>query len=394
MATEFCPQCGNPRVGALRFCRQCQFDFDTVPPAAGPVRSPLVPQPVPAATNVPMLAGLAWLLGAALTGYLAYQQWSLGSTFGSADYQATAAWNAFTALVTLYFGARLIASPSRRLLDWSAAWAILSVASGVVQIATAGLVGDVFVMSVIAAAVAGVLSFVGRQQWAAEDRRAPTVMAPGAAPWPLSPATTSPAAEPTAAISPTVPRTSRRLPIAEALVLVLIVGAIGVGGYILLNSRGPSGSATTPTPKPTVNVVTQTSPPIEEPLDVAFGEPVDLVDGEGQALGSVTVVEARRPELMQGLPPDPGNRYVIAKVRYEATAAWSYNMFDWVLHDVSQNQYEPVGYAPDPMLSSGTLSAGFQVQGWVGFEVPISTRDAWLDMRSGDGSLIFSVKVD
>jgi hypothetical protein len=28
MASEYCPRCGAPRVGALRYCRSCQFDFD------------------------------------------------------------------------------------------------------------------------------------------------------------------------------------------------------------------------------------------------------------------------------------------------------------------------------------------------------------------------------
>lgn len=33
IAGGFCPQCGNQRVGALRYCRSCGFDFDQV---AGP----------------------------------------------------------------------------------------------------------------------------------------------------------------------------------------------------------------------------------------------------------------------------------------------------------------------------------------------------------------------
>src|SRR3990172_5057684 len=36
MANEFCPQCGTARTGAFRFCRSCQFDFDTS--AAQPAR--------------------------------------------------------------------------------------------------------------------------------------------------------------------------------------------------------------------------------------------------------------------------------------------------------------------------------------------------------------------
>lgn len=50
MGTGFCPQCGTPRVGALRFCRSCGFDFDAVPetaaggaavPPTGPTEGPM-----------------------------------------------------------------------------------------------------------------------------------------------------------------------------------------------------------------------------------------------------------------------------------------------------------------------------------------------------------------
>lgn len=43
---EFCPRCGAQRVGAFRFCRGCQLDYDTLPsksigaPDAGPAGRP------------------------------------------------------------------------------------------------------------------------------------------------------------------------------------------------------------------------------------------------------------------------------------------------------------------------------------------------------------------
>lgn len=46
MATEFCPQCGAPRVGAFRYCPSCQLDFDSMsktPMAGPPVTSPMAP---------------------------------------------------------------------------------------------------------------------------------------------------------------------------------------------------------------------------------------------------------------------------------------------------------------------------------------------------------------
>lgn len=46
MASSFCPNCGTPRVGAFRFCRSCQFDFDEL--AAAPPPRPVAPAPVTA----------------------------------------------------------------------------------------------------------------------------------------------------------------------------------------------------------------------------------------------------------------------------------------------------------------------------------------------------------
>jgi len=40
MGTSFCPRCGTQRVGAYRFCRSCQFDFDEIEPGAGTPTTP------------------------------------------------------------------------------------------------------------------------------------------------------------------------------------------------------------------------------------------------------------------------------------------------------------------------------------------------------------------
>lgn len=56
MAQSFCPQCGNPRQGTLRFCAHCGFDFwkaaapdarpqNVQPSAQAPSPPPAVPQP-------------------------------------------------------------------------------------------------------------------------------------------------------------------------------------------------------------------------------------------------------------------------------------------------------------------------------------------------------------
>ncbi len=56
--TEFCPQCGTKRVGAFRYCRNCQFDFDSVawePPQGrqGSAPSPSIPSDSPQPASPP-----------------------------------------------------------------------------------------------------------------------------------------------------------------------------------------------------------------------------------------------------------------------------------------------------------------------------------------------------
>jgi hypothetical protein len=381
MATEFCPRCGNRRTGSFRFCRSCGFDFDdsvatssspasVVPPTQSPpvpewpttskaeplrptwtsqsqagsgkvcgqcgkplspawrgkcnhcgasyaefppadresraVGSSLTSHETPPA-NLAVMAGVAWLISAALTAFLAYQQWSFASAFPSNDLTTSAGWNAVAAAITLYFAARLIGSPSRSLLDRSAAWAIVSVVSGVLQIALLPGVGDLFALSVIAAAVAGVLSFVGRQQ---TGTPAPAVAASGPAP-PVS----------AAATALPMPSGSRRT--AERVVIALIViAAIGGGLLVFAKMRADEILANVASAVPTI--VPATQPPVGEL--VAMGEEVPLVDVDGNDLGSVTVVEASEPDDILGLPPAAGNRLVAVKVRYKASASWTYNL--------------------------------------------------------------------
>lgn len=66
--SEFCPQCGDARVGAFRFCRQCRFDFDAgAAPTPATTPSPTPAQPVPTRSPVSRMTGRRWLgVGAAI----------------------------------------------------------------------------------------------------------------------------------------------------------------------------------------------------------------------------------------------------------------------------------------------------------------------------------------
>ena len=155
---RFCPSCGTPRSGTLRFCAGCGADLDEGPtPAATPALADR------AGSNVARYAGIAWILSAALIGYLALIQLGyVGSIFDTGQFQELAIWNGLTALITLYFAARLLMSPTTKILFNSIAWAALTVVWGAYQISQ-GVTHDAYIGAIVAAAVAGVLSFVARQ---------------------------------------------------------------------------------------------------------------------------------------------------------------------------------------------------------------------------------------
>lgn len=69
---DFCPQCGTPRQGSLRYCASCAFDFTKAasegPEPAAPPETPL-PAAAPGRTERPSRPWLLWV-GAAAAGVL------------------------------------------------------------------------------------------------------------------------------------------------------------------------------------------------------------------------------------------------------------------------------------------------------------------------------------
>jgi hypothetical protein len=170
----FCPQCGTKRLGTARHCANCGADYwklasgavTGLSPSAMPVTAP---GPTPSAEpnqtdgvtpNLLLIAGLAWIGSAAAIGYLAFLQLQYASTQlpGAEDVGTVALWNGVTAAVTLYFGAKIIIAPTRRLMTNSTIWAVLTVAYGVYQVSQ-GVTADVYILALVLAGVAGVLSF-------------------------------------------------------------------------------------------------------------------------------------------------------------------------------------------------------------------------------------------
>lgn len=399
MATDFCPRCGEARVGSFRFCRNCRFDFDDLPLAgSGPMRpaprpTPVAPMPdfrmptpvapVPPVTPVApvapvsadsgrtaaIAAGVAWLIAAALTAYLGFLQLSVDVL------QSTGAWNLIAAAITLYFGARLLTRTRRSDLGRSAAWAALNVVFQGYQIIE-GATHEAYIGATVAAGVAGVLSFVGWQAAPKEVRDEPRPPAlPSDAP-------------------------SGGSKVAERLVIGAIIVAILGGGYLVwaqmrTNEIVSQVGAAFPTIRPTLRPGATSRPtlaPAAGEYMARIGEGVPIVDGDGADLGTVTVTDSGRyTKVGQYLEADAGVVWIGAKIRYDAVANYDYNLFDWVAHDGEGNQYQPSGVARSPELGAGTLAAGRRAEGWVSFEVPRDVTQLWADYTTYDGTVIFSV---
>jgi hypothetical protein len=407
MPQEFCPRCGTPRLGAFRFCRSCQFDYDGLP-ASQPVPSviapnPFTPPPAPAPASLPQpatgpstvvagpgdpsrtlrqIAGIAWLVCAALIAYLGLLQLGyVGTVVDDGSLQITGIWNLVAAAITMFFGARLLTKADRGFLGTSTAWAALTVLWQGYQIAN-GATHEAYIAATVAALVAGVLSYAARSGMPASSTTPAT--------W----ATGQPPSDTAQPLPPEGSANGRRGVRPVELLMVLAIGAGVVVAAIVVLPRlglgGPASAAPTAGAPVTLAPTNRTSDPT---LQTVLGEAVPLLDTQGNDLGSATIVAIDTPKVISDLPADFGNKYVAAKVRYDANASWTYTLYDWAIHDGEGRQYNPVGYAPDPAISGDTLAAGRNAEGWVAFEVPDGANDLWIDFVTGGGQVVFTVQV-
>jgi hypothetical protein len=185
----FCPHCGAKRPEWAKFCGTCGQSYDA-PPAAvttgqGSTKSPPPtppPAPIPAppgsapsdverpAVPTSVLAGVAWILGAALTGYLGLLQLGYaGTEFDDGSLQFTAIWNLVAAALQLFFGAKLLTKPDRGFLGTSVAWAVLVVAWNGYNIMN-GATHFAYIGATVCALAAGVLSWAARSAMPAPPR--------------------------------------------------------------------------------------------------------------------------------------------------------------------------------------------------------------------------------
>jgi hypothetical protein len=124
--------------------------------------------PVPASQPnqlLPVFAGIAWLLGAAAIGYLAFLQLEY-SSLGLADAdeaRALALWNGASAAIAAYFGAMAILSPTRRRMGAAVVWGAINVAWGAYQVSE-GVTHPAFTGSLVAFGLGTVLAFAAWSQ--------------------------------------------------------------------------------------------------------------------------------------------------------------------------------------------------------------------------------------
>jgi hypothetical protein len=285
-AVSFCPRCGTARASGARFCGSCGLDLDaaTVAPAATLLpASATLPTSAPA-TNVEPIAGVAWIVSAAMIGYLGlFQLGYVGTILDTGDLQAIAIWNLIAAAITLYFGARLLTKATRSNLRSSIIWAVINVLWNGFEI-TQGATHWAFIGATVGALTAGVLSLVALQSRAAAaaSERSPAVVAT------LPALAASPTAAPTLAITS---RSGSRRSL-ELLMVVAIIAAVVAGGYLILKQTAAKVPVSGSLSLESDSVLWSPSDcrGIGEFSDISTSAQVTLKNGKGEVMATTNLV--------------------------------------------------------------------------------------------------------
>lgn len=112
---------------------------------------------------------MAWLGAAAAIAYLAFLQLDYSGTglVGSGQALQLAIFNGVSALITGYFGARVVTRARPGDFLGGTVWAVLNVAWGAYQVSQ-GVSHPAFILALVLMALAGLLSFVAWRQAPAE----------------------------------------------------------------------------------------------------------------------------------------------------------------------------------------------------------------------------------
>jgi hypothetical protein len=124
------------------------------------------------------------------------------------------------------------------------------------------------------------------------------------------------------------------------------------------------------------------------------GTPIPLVV-DGEEVGTVTVQATRYSRNVGGEPAGAGARYLVARIRYRASAPLDYDASSWTAVDAEGDEYPWRGSGdPEPSLGAGTLAAGESVTGNASFEVRRAAPVEALVLRSADGDEVARVTLE
>lgn len=194
----------------------------------------------------------------------------------------------------------------------------------------------------------------------------------------------------TSAAPPVVVADRRASRAPELLLILLIIGALGAGAYVLLPRFAPAGTASaTASPRPLQTFrPASTQRPTAKPVAPApedtfgttqtygIGEPI-TISTNGAPWAKLTVSQVSQKAKYAGEfsddTPAAGNTYIQAFVTYEGLAdGVDYGPFDWQVFvgGVAVENFASILNGPTPELISGTLPKGRKAEGWVVYEVP------------------------
>ncbi len=126
----------------------------------------------------------------------------------------------------------------------------------------------------------------------------------------------------------------------------------------------------------------------------SVGEAVTITEG-ASPVGRVTVVSIDRSPAGGYHTAGAGKTLIAVSVKYEAIGQFSYNPFDWSLHDDQGNLISNgADWYPDSGgLDSGQLAAGLRRSGSIGFEIPAAIAHLYAAYAAGFGGTLFTVQL-
>lgn len=186
---------------------------------------------------------------------------------------------------------------------------------------------------------------------------------------------------------------------------LLLIGFALVASLFVLVTQPPAAPPTpSPSPSPTVGPTLSSSPspaptasiavtpaPSIQVIDTAIGDSVTLRQGGADA-GKVSVLSTSFTRKLKGQDAARGTRWLIASIRYRATADLEYDSARWFVLDDAGKRFPWIGSGDrDPALGVGTLDAGKGTTGNVTFLVPTSTRMTTLILTDDQGNDLIRV---